>query len=521
MTQAVISRRDGDVFQARIFWFWAAKLLDDHSGISKVGFESGPKGFDDIWIEYEPGRAPSDHYGHSLQVDRFQCKWHANPGAYTHADLIDPVYINATSVSFLQKAEAAYRQDQSDGIRTRLNLLTNHVLHPDDVLQPVLRSRGGYLDTDKLFDGTTDRSKMGKVRKLWREHLNSDEQNLKSLCMRLGFRTTRESLDELRLQLDMAFAVAGLRRPEPSQSSTLYDGLIFEWAGQKQLHFDRQSFKKKCQQEGLLGKRVHVPDTYGVKSFEHPFDRLEDRCTQVLDLVPEFDERYIRDNNAWRTSLQPALKLFLSNAARMSPDRVRLALDAHTTLAFAAGAVLDTKSGRTIEIEQRTPTPKVWAPDDEPASAAQWEFDEIVLDERGKGTACGVSITRDVLPAMRGYVSAKLPGLRRLLLARPAGGPSQQAVKSGAHANALAEELAERLQRDVDSGASGMGGRTHLFIAAPNTFTLYLGRHVHSLKPLTLYEFDFERGRSGSYEPSISFPECESKSDMNSSQSGG
>ncbi|WP_321928594.1 SAVED domain-containing protein [Burkholderia cenocepacia] len=58
------------------------------------------------------------------------------------------------------------------------------------------------------------------------------------------------------------------------------------------------------------------------------------------------------------------------------------------------------------------------------------------------------------------------------------------------------------------SWPSATGGRTHLFIAAPNAFTFYLGRHVHGLKPVTLYEFDFERHRSGTYEPSLSFPEA-------------
>ncbi|MCA8318606.1 SAVED domain-containing protein [Burkholderia cepacia] len=508
MTQAVVSRRDGDVFQARMFWYWAAKLLDAHSGIQRVGFESGPKGFDDFWVEYESGRAPSDHRGEPVQVDRFQCKWHATPGSFTHVDLTSPAYINAESVSLLQKADAAHQRDHADRIRSRLNLLTNHALHPDDVLQPVLRSRAFYLDIDKLFDETTDRSKMGRVRKLWREHLGSDEQHLKGLCMRLGFRTARDSLDELLRQLDLVCAVAGLKRPEPNQSSTVYDGLIFEWAGQKQLHFDRQSFKQKCQQEGLIGVHVQVPDTYGVKSFEHPFDRLEERCAQVLDLVPAFDERYIRDNKTWRTTLQPALKKFLSDVVRQSQSRIRLALDAHSTLAFAAGAVLDTKSGRIVEIEQRTPAPKVWAPDDGGAHTAVWEFEEFILDPDGQGTACGVSITRDVSPAMRGYVATKLQGLRRLLVARPMGGSSQQAVQSGAHAYALAEALAIRLQQDIDSGALGTGGRTHLFIAAPNAFTFYLGRHVHGLKPVTLYEFDFERHRSGTYEPSLSFPEA-------------
>ena len=55
MTQAVAVRRDGDTFQARLFWLHAARLLDPESPVVRVGFETGPKGFDDIWVEYDPG----------------------------------------------------------------------------------------------------------------------------------------------------------------------------------------------------------------------------------------------------------------------------------------------------------------------------------------------------------------------------------------------------------------------------------------------------------------------------------
>jgi len=82
-THSVNVRRDGDAFQARIFWLKAAKLLDDQGNIVRVGFESGPRGFDDVWIEYDPRKAPLDQYGQPLAVERLQCKWHAGLGAYT------------------------------------------------------------------------------------------------------------------------------------------------------------------------------------------------------------------------------------------------------------------------------------------------------------------------------------------------------------------------------------------------------------------------------------------------------
>jgi len=102
MTQAVVTRRDGDVFQARMFWLKAANLLDADGSILRVGFESGLRGFDDVWVEYEPSRAPQDQFGEPLLIERMQCKWHATPGSYDHQDLIRPEYINATTTSLLQ-----------------------------------------------------------------------------------------------------------------------------------------------------------------------------------------------------------------------------------------------------------------------------------------------------------------------------------------------------------------------------------------------------------------------------------
>ena len=245
-----------------------------------------------------------------------------------------------------------------------------------------------------------------------------------------------------------------------------------------------------------------------MKSFEHPFDRMEDRCTDVLNLVSEFDDRAIRDRATWRKTLQPRLRKFLS-AIPAPGGRLRIAIDTHATLAFAAGAVLDTKSGRVVEIEQRSPMLKVWAPDDQAATPdwTKWEFVDSELKPDGHGTACAVSVTRDAESAVRHYIQRNLPNLRRLLVAKPQGGASQASVTSGAHANTLAETLAAKIKFDRESNRELQSERFHLFISAPNAFTFYLGRHAQVIKPLTLYEFDFERQVDGSYRPSLSYPE--------------
>jgi hypothetical protein len=345
-----------------MFWLKAAHLLDDERRIVRVGFENGPKGFDDVWVEYDPSFAPPDQFGQPLLVERLQCKWHATPGTFTHVDLTDPEYINATSTSLLRRALEAYSQDTSAGVHSRLALVTNHRVDRDDVLHDLVRMNSFTLNLPLLFDGRP-RTAAAKLRKLWGEHLGlADDDSLRGFVACLGFNQAYESMDHLRERLDEVCLAFGLVRPSSVSVSTVYDNNVFDWVGQGRMEFDRDSFRAKCEQEGLIAAKGRRMVSFGVKSFEHAFDRLEDRCAKVLNLVDAFDDRQIRSNSAWSNELFPQLRSFLRSLP--APDgRVRLALDAHATLAFAAGSVLNTKSGRMVELEQRTPSLTVWTPD--------------------------------------------------------------------------------------------------------------------------------------------------------------
>jgi hypothetical protein len=59
------------------------------------------------------------------------------------------------------------------------------------------------------------------------------------------------------------------------------------------------------------------------------------------------------------------LRAFITAAAR-SNDCLRRVIDAHVSLTFGVGALLDVKSGKTIEIEQRTAGRRFWSADDLP-----------------------------------------------------------------------------------------------------------------------------------------------------------
>ena len=308
---------------------------------------------------------PLDHKGRPLRREHLQCKWHVVPGTYGYASLSDPEFINSASNSLLSRALAAQRAYAPDGEGARFRLVTNYRIDRTDPLRALVNQRSHALRLDNLFSGG-DRSATGKVRKHWRDHLDIDDGALRTVARTLAFSEATDSLDDLRDTIDPYLRIAGLRRIPRSESAFIYDDLVYQWAGQGRLEFDRDSFHAACERESLFaGPGEEGRKVYGVKSFEHATDRLEDQCAAVLDLVPEFEARQIRLDSDWQTVLYPALRKFLLDAAK-GTDALRLILDAHLTLSFAAGSILDIKSGRPIELIQRTIGKSIWSADDAP-----------------------------------------------------------------------------------------------------------------------------------------------------------
>lgn len=511
MARAITARKDGDAFQARLFWIRAAWLLDENSPITKVGFEMGPKGLDDIWVEYDEGKGPLDQDGIPLLREHLQCKWHSTPNSFGYAQLVRPEFINASTYSFLQRARKAQIDFSPDGKGIRFKLVTNWRLEKDDPLRKMINTRSGAIRLDQLYGSQTDKSKAGLVRKTWREHLDINEDELRIFARTLAFGEATDSLDDLREQLDIIFRAVGLRRVPAHESSFFYDDLIYQWMSQQRHEFDRRSFREACRQENILATSAPTPKVYGIKSFEHAFDYLEDRCEDVLNLIPAFDGRYIRSNTDWFENLYPELRKFLSNIASENSERLRLALDAHISLAFAVGSILNIKSGRAIELEQRVLSKAVWAADDSQPDPkwAHLDFEVIEIDPLRTDLAVSVGITHDIKADVSTFVEQSLQTVGKILFCTPSTGPGARAVICGCHAFGLAEALARKVKELKTEETHNLN---HLFIAAPNTFTFFVGQRQVALGPTRLYEFDFEGQRGGSYRPSLTLPkECVAK----------
>lgn len=504
MTQAVNVIRDGHAFQARQFWLYAAKLLDPVSPVVRIGFESGPKAFDDLWVEYAPGRGPRSPRGHLVHRQHFQCKWHVTAGGYGYVDLTTPDFIGATSASLLERALAAHKVHTSEGHVARYSLVTNWHPEKDDPLRELVNNATGALRLKTLFGTATDKSRMGVVRKAWRDHLAINDDDLREFTASLGFIQWALPPELDREWINSAFQVAGLRAVNTHESTFPHEDLIFRWMSQERQEFDAKTLREACRDEGLLDDPKPHPMAFGIKSFEHAIDRLEDRCVRTLDLVPAFDERFIHDGNGWSQDLYPKLQAFLLTAAE-EHTRLRLTLDTHATLAFAAGSILNVKSGRQVDLEQRSPVREIWSPDAPEADATWSVLDCVLLDlgRVGADIAVAVGLTHEIGKAVRDYAEQHLPDVGHVLICRPSNGVGHTAIGNGRHAAMLADQLIQTIN---GTRAAGVRRTVHLFIAAPNGFTFMAGQRHGGLGPTTLYEFDFSNERTGSYEPSLSLP---------------
>ena len=147
--------------------------------------------------------------------------------------------------------------------------------------------------------------------------------------------------------------------------------------------------------------------------------------------------------------------------------RLRLILDAHASIAFLAGAVLDLKSGVQTELVQKGRVgARTWRADDE--SASKGTHFEIVDggSRKGRDIAVAISVSQSVTAQARAYIETKLSDVGKLICFTMPTGPGQQNVVGGEHAAALAEQVSNHVREVRENDLDAI---VHIFAACPNS----------------------------------------------------
>jgi hypothetical protein len=502
MSNAVIARWHGDNYQARIFWMNALNLLRPHSCVVEVTFEAnGPKSFDDIVVRYDPPVAGSGP--DPVTTEYHQVKWHVQTGGrFGYEDFVDPAFIGATSMSLLQRLKDAR---QTAPASARFAFLTTDRIRDDDPLGAIISNNDKTVLLEKLFDGTTDQSRMGKVRKLWRQHLGlASDDELRAVVSGLRVFEGYLSLQELRDAVNVLADIVGAVTCSAADSDFRYDELARQLKVRSLNTLTKDALLKFCQEHGLLTALERALPVYrpvAIRSFLGPAADVSEAAPEdTLVLTEHFRQRYLRDDLGWQKDIGPRVYAFLREVVRKS-SQLRLILDAHASIAFLAGSILDTKSAVQTELVQKGRVgAKTWRTDDGTSAGAP-SF--VVTEARvgdGPEIAVAISVAQAVEPQARACINRALPHVGRILSFSMPNGPGLQTVIGGGHAAALAEQAANSIRGlKVDNPDAAV----HIFAACPNALLFFLGQHHQGIAPCVVYEFDFDRKGNKTYQPSF------------------
>lgn len=498
MARAVAARLQGDDYQIRFFWIQACRLFEERTKVTSVELESeDAKSIDDVVVRYE-------NYldlGEPVRADFYQVKFHVTGnGAFTWRSMMDPSFVNAKSVSILQRLLDAQRKYAPAGKGCRFLIFSPWAVHPDDELSTFVSLSDGHLRWDILGQGG-QRSKTGKVREAWKRHLGlKDDEDLRRVVnvTRLFLGPALSILGE---QMNLHLRIAGLVPVAETAAANPYDDLGRKFIERGERVFNRETLENICRGEGLwVGRATQEPGAtrIGIRSFWKFAEHLEDETDACLCLLRHFDGRLPRTAAVWDSAIAPEVKAFLNE--NVKPGRsYHIRLQTHGTVAFLAGWELHPKSGVDVTpVQDSIRGRELWKDVPNPSGAGaqytKWKLHTVELGPSDRsGVVLAISTTHDIERDVLSFSRKELPDARCLIHCfLPNAGPTS--VADGRHAALLAESLVAILRTHAQD--SGWPGRTHVFFATPNGLIFMFGRLAHGLGPLTLYEFDFEGSKT-------------------------
>lgn len=250
MNKSIVARQKGDDYQYLYFWHYAMKMFDSNGGIEKIEFESNErKYFDDFVVFYEKESRPKDYLNNSISKDFFQIKYHVRNDKLLSIDnLINKNYIKSKS-SILERLKELNEKFNSNEIH--YILITPHDIDPNDELYKLISNEDGHILLKKLFDNTTDKSKMGKIRKKLREHLNCSDDELKEILMPFRFQKGKR-INELIDTVNEKLSIYNFEIIDKSSNINKYNELIKNWHYKNKTIITKEFIFKECKDEGLI-----------------------------------------------------------------------------------------------------------------------------------------------------------------------------------------------------------------------------------------------------------------------------
>lgn len=286
-------------------------------------------------------------------------------------------------------------------------------------------------------------------------------------------------------------------------SATVHDQIISSTNGKG---IDRDTFDEALEKRIFMvadecsPKRISI----SVQSFTRGIVILED-ATKCLSLMERFEERNLKSEYDWNNDIYPILREFLLENTN-DKDAYQIYLDTHLSLAFAAGRVLDSKSGVNIFPMQKTATNGVelwYVKQSAQRNYSNWDISHEIFDKSQLDSVLILNVTHSIYNDVVRYIKEKNLSVRRIINCTPNKvGATNFSIENGNHAADLAHSVCSAIaERSIEERRATL----HIFASAPSAFMFFLGRNSRGFGNCVLYEYDYEQRGSCSYSKSISF----------------
>lgn len=501
MGNSVAARSFGDDYQGMIFWKYINLMLKKDSDIRWIGYEySALKSFDDIVVDYKNEQRFHEDF---VNTDYIQVKFHMRQSDFFTLDnLLDPNFINATTNSLMHNIVAAYKKlgDNFNGSRFIIYSLWD--IDQSDELYNLISNVDNSFEVDRIFDGKTIKSKMGGIRKRFCDILSITEDELFTILKQTCIYHGREGIAELRGILNNEFSYNGLKRLQESKDTNPYIDMIRSWNKSGIHRFDRDYILRQCKKEGML---EHYTDeiAIAIRSFKRHTEGIKERTTEMLDLVEYFDGRFLKKAYNWN-DIFVQLDSFVEKKLKKNIE-YHIELEAHLSIAFTAGRILNSKSGlKTIPVQKTVNGLCNW----EIAAKDEQNYDIFkisneLLNKDGQDTVVDISISNDIRDEVMNYLQDNnfLINTAYHFILPSVGNNS---ISNGHHAWLLANQINEVIGKRNGNIKRGI---LHIFVSSPTALMFNLGKLSMSYGKIQLYEYDFQNIRTGTYYQTITFPQ--------------
>lgn len=286
-------------------------------------------------------------------------------------------------------------------------------------------------------------------------------------------------------------------------SATVNDQMISSTHGKG---IDRKTFDENLEKRIFMIADKYSPKriSISIKSFNRGAVDIEDE-TMCLSLLDKFNNRKLKDEYNWNNDIYEVMKKFLLTNTNNN-DAYQIYLDTHVSLAFAAGRVLDSKSGINVIPIQKSATNGIELWDVKLSSKrnySYWDISYEIFDENQADSVLILNVTHNIYDDVVRYIKENNLPIRRIIICTPDKGEfTNFSIEDGNHAAILANSVYNAI---VERSTEERRATLHIFASTPNAFMFFLGQSSRGFGKCVLYEYDFEQRGSCSYSKSISF----------------